>query len=56
MTQEEKDKLIEEIGQATERYREQFSHWYDQANMLDVKEYCFWGWLLDRKIGEEGPK
>ena len=33
-----------------EFHKEEFEAWYDQASLLDVHDYTFTGWLVDRAL------
>jgi rubrerythrin len=50
MSREELKELLQELNTLKIQHHEEFEKWYDQANLLDVHDYCFSGWLLDRKL------
>ncbi len=50
MSREELKELLKELATLKIQHRREFEHWYDQANMLDVRDYTFSGWIIDRKL------
>lgn len=50
MSRDELNELLKELNTLKIQHHEEFEKWYDQANLLDVHDHCFTGWLLDRKL------
>jgi len=50
MNREQLTELLHQIQHLKNSHRLEFEHWYDQANMLDVRDYTFTGWIIDRKL------
>ena len=50
MSREELNELLKELATLKIQHQEEFEKWWDQANAVAEKRYCFTGWLLDRKF------
>lgn len=42
--------LYPELARLRKANERDFNAWYEQANLVDVRDYCFTGWILDRKL------
>jgi hypothetical protein len=50
MTLEQIQTLQTLLAHLREIHRDEFEAWYDQASLLDVHDYTFTGYLIDRAL------
>lgn len=50
MNPDELKELHHELAILKIQHHEEFEKWYDHANLMAVHDYCFIGWLAERKL------